>query len=54
MSVTQTTARDLDLETRCHLRDEPRNARADALGDAEDFNNVLVAIERLGGAISAH
>ena len=42
----------LDADSRRHLRDGLRDARARALEDAEGFQPVVVAIERLGAALT--
>jgi hypothetical protein len=42
----------LDLNTRRYLRDELREARARAFEDAEGFQPVIVALERVGAALT--
>jgi len=42
----------LTAETRRYLRDELRSARAVALGDAECFQEVVLAIERVGASLA--
>lgn len=41
--------RDLTHQENLHFRDELRQARAIALGDAEAFDKIIYAIERMGG-----
>ena len=54
--LQQTGARDngggLKLEAKMHFRDELRAARAETYRDAEAFDKVLFAIERLGSFIA--
>ena len=45
-------ARNVDPLAGQYFRDELRRARADALGDAEAFDAVIVVIERLGSYLS--
>jgi precorrin-8X/cobalt-precorrin-8 methylmutase len=42
----------LDQDTRRYLRDELRDARARAFEDAEGFQPVIVALERMGAALT--